>query len=258
MGKLAQRLAIILLLLLATAMAIEPAGVSGYSAWVGVTNATFADSPSGPAGSTGSFIKIRAYYITDTIISSGRSGGSGDMGSGDIRTQQTAPLANATWQIFFDGKPLLNKSGTVICDAINTTDVGKLSGGQWLEPGEAICAQAGPFYAADPDPAKNGAPKALTNWTGCGMLQVRLVSAPDMSKVRNLNSPAMLYCPTHPQSLGLYNILGLGNLSPAFIATCLPIFIVLGLLIASMYQRGKDPLSLFDITTPRLPFASPV
>ena len=34
---------------------------------------------------------------------------------------------------------------------------------------------------------------------------------------------------------------------------CVPIFIVLGLLLAAMYYSGKNPLSLFDITTPRLP-----
>lgn len=34
---------------------------------------------------------------------------------------------------------------------------------------------------------------------------------------------------------------------------CVPIFIVLGLLLAAMYYSGRNPLSLFDITTPRLP-----
>jgi hypothetical protein len=34
---------------------------------------------------------------------------------------------------------------------------------------------------------------------------------------------------------------------------CLPVLIVAGLLISSMYYMGKNPLSLFDITTPRVP-----
>ncbi|MEM3167155.1 MAG: hypothetical protein QXW70_01575, partial [Candidatus Anstonellales archaeon] len=34
---------------------------------------------------------------------------------------------------------------------------------------------------------------------------------------------------------------------------CLPIFLILGLLLASLYYSGKNPLNIFDITTPRLP-----
>jgi|GEM_PF-4502701 len=34
---------------------------------------------------------------------------------------------------------------------------------------------------------------------------------------------------------------------------CVPVFILLGVLLAAMYYSGKNPLSLFDITTPRFP-----
>ncbi len=40
---------------------------------------------------------------------------------------------------------------------------------------------------------------------------------------------------------------------PANIIACFPITLVLGLLLASMYYSGRNPLSLFDITTPKLP-----
>ncbi|MFA5106479.1 MAG: hypothetical protein WC506_05990 [Candidatus Micrarchaeia archaeon] len=40
---------------------------------------------------------------------------------------------------------------------------------------------------------------------------------------------------------------------PANIVACFPISLIIGLLIASMYYSGRNPLSLFDITTPRLP-----
>ncbi|MBI5159591.1 hypothetical protein HY992_05725 [Candidatus Micrarchaeota archaeon] len=36
---------------------------------------------------------------------------------------------------------------------------------------------------------------------------------------------------------------------------CLPLFILMGLLIGAMYVQGRNPLALFDITTPKLPKA---
>ncbi len=244
-------LAAVFLLLLGPALAVEPIGSGSYQAWVGVEQADF----SGGAP----YIRLKASYTSDTIVSSGAGNGVGGQGGGDVFRTESKPLAGAILALTFDGQILTDKNGQPVCQNLLTASQSRIDApapgrsGIAVDAGEVVCWGSGPFYARDPDPNKGGAPRLLTNWTGCGMLQVKLVSSPDQAFIQTVHAPAMMYCPSQPRGLSIYNLLGLGQLSPALIGACLPIFLVLGLLMASMYQRGRDPLMLFDITTPRLP-----
>ncbi|HQT45257.1 MAG TPA: hypothetical protein PLO51_04715, partial [Candidatus Micrarchaeota archaeon] len=62
----------------------------------------------------------------------------------------------------------------------------------------------------------------------------------------------MLVCATN--SLGV-NAIGasITTLVSNNVLACFPISLILGLLLASMYYSGRNPLSLFDITTPKMP-----
>ena len=51
----------------------------------------------------------------------------------------------------------------------------------------------------------------------------------------------------------LYEVFSTQVQDPHNIMLCVPAMIILGLFISSMQYMGKDPLSLFDITVPRLP-----
>lgn len=53
-------------------------------------------------------------------------------------------------------------------------------------------------------------------------------------------APGMITCPP-------------GEVCPFYTLPCLGVFIIVGLLLASMYFSGKSPITLLDITTPRLP-----
>ncbi len=63
-----------------------------------------------------------------------------------------------------------------------------------------------------------------------------------------------LVCPTVSWSLGAFGLAMQNAISNSQNRIfCIPVFLILGLLLSSMYYSGKNPLSLFDITTPRLP-----
>ncbi|MFA6035955.1 MAG: hypothetical protein WC759_03285 [Candidatus Micrarchaeia archaeon] len=52
-------------------------------------------------------------------------------------------------------------------------------------------------------------------------------------------------------------LLPLGSFQNQLTTTCLPVFLLLGLLAASMYAAGRNPMALLDISTPRLPKPKP-
>ncbi len=66
------------------------------------------------------------------------------------------------------------------------------------------------------------------------------------------SSQSVMLCPANNPALAQF-----GNATALVLSAnpwvCFPLILVLSLLIASMYYSGRDPLSLFDITAPRLP-----
>ncbi|MCL6089055.1 MAG: hypothetical protein M1530_02720 [Candidatus Marsarchaeota archaeon] len=231
----------LLLALLPLAWAVSPAADTSYDAWVSISSY----SPSS--------IRLNVSYNYDTLSQSGRSGGAGGQPAGDAYRSELLPLPGARLSLTFDGQPLLDSSGSSACPNLVTSQ-GGFSGGQALDAGEAICVQPGGFYAASPDPAQAGRPMPISQWPRCALLEVQLVSS-QSARIKALHSPPLLVCPANAQTGSLFYLLGWSQITrnPAVMAACLPLVIIMGLLMASMYYRGKDPLSLLDITTPRLP-----
>ncbi|MEM3031008.1 MAG: hypothetical protein QXH27_04695 [Candidatus Micrarchaeia archaeon] len=64
-------------------------------------------------------------------------------------------------------------------------------------------------------------------------------------------SARLIHCPASAMPFSLTNIFGSETQRMGY--ACLPLFILAGLLFSYMYVVGKSPLTLFDITTPRLP-----
>ncbi len=68
------------------------------------------------------------------------------------------------------------------------------------------------------------------------------------------SSKLYTYCPFHSATIQTF-----GNAMVSFIERddnamkCIPIVLIMGILVATMYYAGRDPLSMFDISAPKLP-----
>ncbi|MCX8198186.1 MAG: hypothetical protein N3F07_03275 [Candidatus Micrarchaeota archaeon] len=90
--------------------------------------------------------------------------------------------------------------------------------------------------------------------TSCGTLTLTYKGEFRGSDEYKPSSASLVICPRNNaaiSALGPALISAIG--SPSNIGVCLPALVLSGLLIASMYYSGRNPLSLFDLTTPRLP-----
>ncbi|MDE1798684.1 MAG: hypothetical protein KGH63_04755, partial [Candidatus Micrarchaeota archaeon] len=191
-------------------------------------------APPAAGGANPLLITVNATYFHETAVSSSPAPPSASPGAQAVNPGVgnvllfVQPAANASIRITFDGQPLVDASGRVLsaCD------------GTQPQPPR-------------PDPA-NQTPTALSDWPRCGLLTATFVSSNADAKIKPTSS-SLVYCPSNLKSLGLFNFFQSLLSNPSTIRTCLPLFIVLGLLLAAMYYQGRNPLSLFDITTPRLP-----
>ncbi|MBM3228978.1 hypothetical protein FJZ26_00975 [Candidatus Parvarchaeota archaeon] len=84
----------------------------------------------------------------------------------------------------------------------------------------------------------------------CISVQADYKGTPD-NKIK-ATSNHILVCDTDNQAITAIGPTISDAISSNMIA-CVPLFIIFGLFISSMYYSGKNPLSLFDITTPKLP-----
>ncbi|VVB56475.1 Uncharacterised protein [uncultured archaeon] len=237
--------ALIILALALPVLAVSPAADNSYEAWVQVQKASLTQTPA--------LIQLKIEYTEGIQLQSGRPYGGGDQPAGDLSQTQLRPLAGAVMQVLLDGKPLTDKNGNPVCDKLTAAGAPG-SGNAALEPGEASCYVPGGLYSANPNPLNRTA-VALADWPTCAEVQVRLVSSPLQGKIKALHAAPQIVCPSGAKVGSLFYTLHLGDAAArsGLLAACLPIFLIVGLLVASMYYRGRDPLSLFDITTPRLP-----
>jgi hypothetical protein len=65
-------------------------------------------------------------------------------------------------------------------------------------------------------------------------------------------SQTVVVCPENNSPITAFGPAIMGAISSR-LPFCFPAMLIVGLLLAAMYYSGRDPLSLFDITTPRLP-----
>jgi len=149
------------------------------------------------------------------------------------------PLENASLTFAFNGKEVSTDGVSPVCNPVLTG-----SGGM------AVCDV---IYVAN---TSGSGFLPLNNLTSCGVLQVDYAGGSKGEISLRPSSESVVLCPGENSGLSafgpaLYTSLG----SPQNSVFCFPALLIMGILVASMYYSGRDPLSLFDLTTPRLPKA---
>lgn len=197
------------------------------------------------------YVIVQAYYDYTSIYSTQRTQGQGDAAAGDRFTIERKPLPGAVVRFTYDGKPLMDSAGKVLCDNLTTVERTTPVVGlhRALEVGEAVCRDI--RYAESP--TAPGQPLALAQWPRGGELNARIVSLVGNARVRPGAMVSQLIIPPNAGAAMISSVIRQTLLSGATYAACLPGFIILGLLLSSLIYAGKDPFALFDIITPRLP-----
>lgn len=170
--------------------------------------------------------------------------------------QDTNPSSNPTAKFFlanatnaelyfkFNGMDIVNNNNQTPCSPILTSP--NDTAHPYAKTGEAACELR--YYRNH-----RGVPTLLSEAPTCGILSVELNRSFDDLRVKPGLQTA-IFCPPRPNAAqSIWPILGAWIADPALYMSCIGGFIALGLLIASMYYDGKNPLSLLDITSPRLP-----
>ncbi|MCX6769437.1 MAG: hypothetical protein NT051_02025 [Candidatus Micrarchaeota archaeon] len=133
------------------------------------------------------------------------------------------PLAGAPIYFTLNGNNVTNGDGDPICNPARTDSTGVANCTMNLT-GLLSCAQLTTSYRGE-----SGARSAFQK-----------------------SSESTLVCPQGSQPLSaLSHTLWLGISANMYV--CFPALLIMGLLLSSMYYAGRDPLSLFDITTPKIP-----
>ena len=153
--------------------------------------------------------------------------------SSDSFTAEMLPVNNSPIGFTFEGQTVLDASGNEICTPSKTrTD----------EKGMASCDIK---YYKD---SVNGAKRNIEDYKSCGYATVKSEAQGDLPSA----SQATTVCPD--------NVAAVSAFAPAITSEigsnlpfCFPAMLIAGLLVAAMYYAGRDPLSLFDLTTPKLP-----
>ncbi|MFA6489064.1 MAG: hypothetical protein WCT52_00100 [Candidatus Micrarchaeia archaeon] len=145
------------------------------------------------------------------------------------------PLANASLYFFFEGKNVSSDGSSQSCAPVNA------SGG-----GYANCTITH-YY-------NGSAFRAIDSRGSCGMAAVVFRGGSQGDKYFKPSNEDFLICPANGGAISALGPALMSSLSsPANLPFCFPAIIIAGLLVSSMYYGGRDPLSLFDLTTPRLP-----
>lgn len=118
------------------------------------------------------------------------------------------------------------------------------------ERGEATCTITSYIDAS-------GAVRNVEDLQSCGSVLVEFRGESGLSGPRPA-SQSISFCPRRNLAISaLGPALESALSSPSVFPMCFPAMLVAGLLLASMYYSGRDPLSLFDLTIPRLPKVKP-
>ncbi|MFA6214131.1 MAG: hypothetical protein WC717_02530, partial [Candidatus Micrarchaeia archaeon] len=149
-------------------------------------------------------------------------------------TAEVLPLNGSSLRFTFEGMPVLDPAGNEICNPVITD-----------ENGLASCDIA---YYRD----ANGEQKALEEYKSCGYATINLDELSMGGVMLSASSQTVTVCPA-----GVFALSAFGPAITSSVGSnlpfCFPAMLIAGLLVAAMYYSGRDPLSLFDITTPKLP-----
>lgn len=147
----------------------------------------------------------------------------------------TVALENAPLYFYFEGKNVSTDGSGPSCAPVMTG-----------AGGYANCTIA--YYY-------NGSVyRNIGDLRGCGIGAVAFRGQSVGDKEFKPSNEEFLVCPESGSAISALGPALMSSLSsPANLPFCFPAIIIAGLLISSMYYGGRDPLSLFDLTTPRLP-----
>ncbi len=163
-----------------------------------------------------------------------------DGGIGNLHQQGTYSTDSFTAKVLpAEGVPLsftFEGMGIVGCDDIKTDADGKAS-----------CIVAG--YKDS-----SGNEHGIEDYRSCGYVTVESGEAQVDGNLLPSATQTAVLCPSGSPALSafgpaIYTVIS----SPDKLPFCFPVMLIAGLLVAAMYYSGRDPLSLFDITTPKLP-----
>lgn len=147
---------------------------------------------------------------------------------------QVKPYPEADVYITFEGGDVTDQGGAKICGPLRMDADGK-----------GACAIR---YYRRP----SGELVDIETTASCGSARLEVKPATLNGNDYQGVIESVLVCPRKNLAISAFG----PALSGAMLANmfiCFPAFIIAGLLLASMYYSGRDPLSLFDITTPKLP-----
>ena len=149
------------------------------------------------------------------------------------------PLQNASLTFTFNGKEVSTDGADPACNPAVTDQLGM-----------AVCDI---FFVTN---TSGSGFLPFDSLKSCGALKVDYAGGAMGDIDLRPSSETIVLCPRDNVALSalgpaLYASLG----SPQNSVFCFPAMLIIGVLIASMYYSGRDPLSLFDLTTPRLPKA---
>ena len=153
----------------------------------------------------------------------------------------TKPLPNAEVEFTFEGNAITDADGVPVCDKVVTDSEGR-----------AECRVDFFNYLA------KGTITNIQDYSSCGSVEIHYKGGflPGTSIKFQPSTTNVLICPENSPALT-----ALGSALTSSILNnyrmCFPLMIILGLLVSSMYYSGRDPMSLFDITTPRIPKGKP-
>ena len=154
-------------------------------------------------------------------------------------TYSQKPLSKPKFYVTFDGHKIADAGGAFVCDPVEGD-----------EQGTAICDITGYIDSS-------GALKKPEDMQSCGSIMVEYKGEADTPSTHPTSASAP-YCPRRTEAIGSLGPAIESTLSsPAVFPICFPVMLIVGMLVASMYYSGRDPLSLFDLTTPRLPKTKP-
>ncbi len=135
----------------------------------------------------------------------------------------------------FEGKEITDSSGNQICNPE-------------LSDAEGMVSCNIQYYK---DPV-DGSIKSIDGMKSCGQVLISTQEFEDGKLSFLPFTTSTVVCPAINMALSAFGP-AIRNGISSNILLCFPAILIAGLLLASMYYSGKDPLSLFDITVPRLP-----
>ncbi|MFH1306771.1 MAG: hypothetical protein ABIH83_03930 [Candidatus Micrarchaeota archaeon] len=160
------------------------------------------------------------------------------------------PASGARISFYVDGLPITDEFGKEVKGCTNTLADEK--GVTGIDGDCVIEYVKNPYYDSS-NPTKNPIAIKITDWPQNAMLTARLISSDEIPDIKPSTSPSAIIATGNSPSQLLFTAFLHAAQNPKNMPICLYLFIALGLLVASMQYAGKNPLSLFDITVPRMP-----